>query len=459
MSAYPPTLSNAPTLHAGTGTGAPQLDALSDLWATTEPWIAYGKIVLAGLGIVTLLFSFVSISGALVASGTVSVESNTKTVQHLDGGIVRKIMVKDGDQVAEGDILVTLDDTQIRATLAAARGRALDALTQQLRLESERDGRTTFTLPATLTQGEADPQTLRMFEAQHALFVARRTGRQGEQNLLKQRLEQLRSDADGMSHQLQSRQRELEFVNRELAGVMPLYEKGFVNQARISPLQRDQARLQGETGNLTTGVTKAKSAMAEAALKLEQSDKDFNAQVAEELRKALSQFTETNEALSGLEDKLARTEIRAPRAGRINALAVSTEGGVIAAGSAIAQIVPEDEKLIIQAKIQPGDIDKVRGGQSAVVKFPAFNAKTTPRLEGLVTIVSAAALADRDQQNKPYFQAQIELPPEELAKLGRDHHLIPGMPAEVYIETRERSILSYIVKPIADIVSRLGRDG
>ena len=454
MSASLPTLAQGPDR----ALQAPRLVPVVDMWTATEPWIGYGKMVLAGLGIAVLLFSFVSINGAVVAQGTVTVEGSAKTVQHLDGGIVRKILVRDGDQVREGDVLVQLDDTQMRATLGVARGRALDALTQQLRLEAERDTRETFLMPAALAK-DADAQTLRMFEAQHALFVARRTGRQGEQSVLRERLVQLKNDLDGMDQQLQSRQRELDYVNRELSGVLPLYEKGFVNQARVSPLQRDQARLQGDVGRLKTDVEKAKGAMVEAKLKLEQGGKDFNSQVADDLRKALSQFTEANETLAGLEDKLARTEIRAPRSGRINALSVTTEGGVIAPGGAIAQIIPEDEKLIIEVKIQPGDIDKVRGGLNAAVKFPAFNAKATPRLEGIVTTVSPATLADRDQQNKPYYQVQVELPPEELARLGREHRLIPGMPAEVYIETRERSMLSYVVKPIADIIGRLGRDG
>ena len=438
---------------------APVLDSVVDLWPSTEPWIAYGRMVLIGLAIVTALFGFVSISGAVVASGIVMVESSTKTVQHLDGGIVQRILVKNGDVVKEGDLLVKLDDTQVRANVSVSRGRTLDALTQRLRLEAERDSKPTFTLPETLTSQQLDPQSLRMFEAQHALFVARRTGRQGEQGVLKQRSEQLRNDLGGLQQQLESRQRELDLTSRELKGVLPLFEKGFVNQARLGPLQRDQARLTGDVGRLLTDVEKAKSALTEATLKLAQSDKDFQSQVAEELRKTLSQFTEANETLAGLEDKLTRTEIRSPRAGRINALAVSTEGGVIAAGSAIAQVVPDDEKLIIEARIQPTDIDKVRGGLAAVVKFPAFNSKTTPRLEGLVTIVSAATLKDQDQQNKPYYQVQIELPAEELAKLGREHKLVPGMPAEVYIETHSRSILSYIVKPVADLISHLGRDG
>ena len=439
--------------------GGSRLEGISEGWPSTEPWIAYGKMVLGALGIVTLLFGFVSISGAVIANGTVTVESNTKTVQHLDGGIVQKIFVKNGDVVKEGDVLVKLDDTQLRANLGVSRGRTLDALTQQLRLEAERDSKPTFMLPATLLQGQTDPQMLRMFEAQHTLFVARRTGRQGEQSVLKQRVEQLKNDLGGLEQSLEARQREFEFVSRELKGVLPLYEKGFINQARLSPLQRDEARLRGDVGRLRTDVEKAISAMQEATLKLAQSEKDFQSQVADELRKALSQFSEASENLAAIEDKMARAEIRAPRNGRVNGLAVTTEGGVIQAGSPILQVVPDDEKLIIEAKIQPQDVDKVRGGQAAVVKFPAFNAKTTPRLEGLVTTVSPSTLKDQDQQNKPYYQVQIELTPEELAKLSREHKLIPGMPAEVYIETNSRSILSYIVKPIADLVSHLGRDG
>ena len=439
--------------------GAARLEAIGESWPSTEPWIAYGKMVLGALGITTLLFGFVSISGAIVASGIVTVESNTKTVQHLEGGIVGKILVKNGDLVKEGDVLVRLDDTQLRANLGVSRGRTLDALTQQLRLEAERDAKPSFTLPATLLQNQTDPQLMRMFEAQQTLFVARRIGRQGEQGVLKQRVEQLKNDLGGLEQQLESRQREYEFVSRELKGVLPLYEKGFINQARLSPLQRDDARLKGEVGRLRTDVEKALSAMLEANLKLAQSDKEFQAQVADELRKAVSQFTEASENLTAIEDKLIRADIRAPRNGRINGLAVTTEGGVIQAGSPILQVVPDDEKLIIEAKLQPQDIDKVRGGQSAAVKFPAFNAKTTPRLEGIVTTVSPATLKDQDQQNKPYYQVQIELSADELAKLGREHKLIPGMPAEVYIETTSRSILSYIVKPIADLVSHLGRDG
>ncbi len=459
MAAALPIVAKPPGVLRGQAPMVPSLDAASQLWPSTEPWIRYGRMVLVALLLVTVMFGFVSINGAVVASGTVSVESSNKTVQHLDGGIVQRIFIRNGDLVKEGDVMVKLDDTQVRSSVGVARGRTLDALTQRLRLEAERDERPTFLLPDAMLKQSPDPQVLRMFEAQHALFVARRTGRLGEQGVLKQRIEQLKNDLGGMQQQLEARQRELELTTRELKNVLPLFEKGFVNQARLGPLQRDQVRLTGEVGRLGTDVEKAKSAMLEASLKLQQTEKDFQSQVAEDLRKSLAQFTEANEQLTALEDKLARTEIRAPRAGRVNALAVTTEGGVIAPGSAIAQVVPEDEKLIIEARVQPQDIDKVRGGLSASVKFPAFNAKSTPRLEGIVTVVSPSTLKDQDQQNRPYYLVQVELPAEEMAKIGRDHKLVPGMPAEVYIETQSRSMLSYVVKPIADIVARLGRDG
>jgi HlyD family secretion protein len=431
-----------------------------EAWATTDPWIGYGKKLLWLLGALAAMFALISISGAVVASGTVSVESNYKTLQHLDGGIVAKILVKNGDIVQEGDLLVRLDDTQIKASLGVARGRLTDALIQGARLEAERDDRGSFTLPSRLTGDLSDPQVQRMLDAQRTLFAARRLARTGEQSVLRQRIEQISKDLAGIEQTLDARTREYAFAARELKNVLPLFEKGFVNQQRVGPLQRDAARLEGEVGRLLSESAKAKAALAEAELKLAQSDKEFQSQVAEELRKVQAQIGEFVEQRAGLEDKLARTEIRSPRRGRVNALAPTTEGGVIAPASAIAQIIPDGEKLIVEVRIRPEDIDKVRGGLPAAVKFPALNAKKTPRLDGLVTVVSPAQINDNSPaaQGRPYFTAQIELPPSELARLGKEHTLLPGMPAEVYIETSPRSILSYLVKPLFDSMSHIGRD-
>jgi HlyD family secretion protein len=438
----------------------PTLPAGDGLWTATEPWIGTGRRLMYGLIAVSALSSLISISGAVVTSGTVSVENSYKTVQHLDGGIVAKILVKNGDAVKEGDVIVRLDDTQVRSQLGVVKGRLTDAVIQLARLEAERDARPAFKLPDVIANDLTDPQIMRMLDAQRTLFSARRLTRLGEQSVLRQRLQQLTNDLQGAEYQLTARSRELDITSRELKGVLPLFEKGFVNQQRLGPLQRDTARLEGEVGRLQGDAEKAKAGFVEAELRLAQSEKEFQSQVAEELRKVQAQMGELLENRASLDDKLARTEIRSPRKGRINALAPTTEGGVITPASAIAQVIPDGDKLIIEVRIQPQDIDKVRGGLTANVKFPAFNAKKTPRLDGIVTTVSPAQINDPNPtaQARTYFTAHIELPPEELARLGKEHTLVPGMPAEVYIETTPRSILSYLVKPLFDSMSHVGRE-
>jgi HlyD family secretion protein len=425
-------------------------------WHTTDPWIRFGNLVIVGLCVGLMLFSLINISGAVVAQGTVSVEGNYKTIQHLDGGIVSKILVKNGDRVHAGHVLIRLDDTQVKASLAVTNAKLQDVQIQQARLETERDGQTKFQFPSTLSKLSANPQVSQIFEGQRAIFIARAQARRGEQSVLTQRYEQLLSELAGLELQLAARNKEVVLNKRELDGVLPLFERGFVNQQRLGPLQREQVRLEGEIGRLRGDVAKAKSGIAEAELKLAQSDKDFMNTVLDDLRKVQAQVREFEEQRLALQDKLNRIEIRAPRSGLVHALATTTEGGVITPASQIAQVIPDDEKFIIEAKLTPGDIDKVRGGQAAFVRFPSLDAKSTPRIEGLVTTVSPAQIAD--PQGRPYFTAQIELSAEELAKVAKEHQLVPGMSAEVYIETRARTMLSYMVKPLVDAVTPLFRN-
>jgi HlyD family secretion protein len=430
-----------------------------EAWTSTEPWIAFGKKLVGVLVLSTVVLGFLSLSGAVVTQGVVSVEGNYKTVQHLDGGIVAKILVKNGDFVAEGDVLVRLDDTQVRAQLAVTKGRLADALIQQARLEAERDGKAMFVPPAALGPDLADPQIARTIEAQRTLFFARRLAHSGEQAVLRQRVEQMKTDVVGVRQQFAARSRELELTSRELRAVLPLYERGFVNQQRLSPLQRDTVRLEGDVARLRGDTEKMQASLVEAEARLAQADNEFRSQVADELRKVQAIIGETSENRLALEDKLARTEIRAPRSGYVNALAVTTEGGVITPASAIAQIVPRDGKMIIEVKIQPTDIDKVRGGLPAVVKFTSFQANRTPRLDGVVTTVSPAQIVDNTAagQGRAYFTAQIEVPESEFVKLGPGKRPTPGMPADVFIETTLRTILSYLVKPLMDAMSHVGR--
>jgi len=425
-------------------------------WQSTEPWVSFGmKTVVYMVGGMLAFSILVSISGAVVATGTVTVETNYKTVQHLDGGIVSKILVRNGDTVKSGDILVRLDATQIAASHAVATTRVHDLLVQQARLEAERDRRDTIALPAEID--EENPEIARVIGAQRSMFEARRTSRMGEQSVLRQRLEQLKGEIAGNGAQMGARKKELAINVKELASVMPLYEKGYVNQQRVAPLQRESARLEGEIGRLEAESGKLRGAVAEIDLRIQQSEKAFTETVVDELKKVQAQLSEQQEARKALADKLDRIDIRAPRGGRIHAIAVHTEGGVITPASPILQIIPDDERLVVEAHVPPQDIDKVRAGHHAGIRFPAFNARLTPRLEGSVAKVSAAQHAD--PQGRSYFTAEIEIPATELKRLPSGHTLIPGMPAEVFIETQSRSILSYFLKPLTDAMSRAFREG
>jgi HlyD family secretion protein len=434
---------------------APGTAGADDIYAT-GPWIKAGNRVLLGLAGGLLLFSFVSISGAVVATGVVNVENNYKSVQHLDGGIVARILVRNGDTVKEGDVLVRLDETAVKASHAVAVARTNDLLVQKARLEAERDRRDAIVLPPEVTRIKGDTSLDQLVQTQHTLFAARRASHIGELSVLTQRRSQLADELEATRRILAARTKEAAINARELAAVAPLYEKGYANQQRFLPIQREAARLEGELGRLAAEVSKARAGLAEADLKLAQSEKELTQGIVDELRKVQAQLSEVVEQRAALEDKLERVIVRAPRSGRVHALAAHTEGGVIAPGSVIMQVIPEGERLIVDAQVPPQDIDKVRTGGPAQIRFPAFSAKATPNLVATVLSVSPAQLTD--QQGRSYFLAQVALAEGELAKLPPGHALVPGMPAEIYIETGSRSILSYFMKPLTDVLSRTFRE-
>lgn len=431
--------------------GAPATDS------TTAPWVRFGNWVLAGLGLTFLGFGLMSISGAVVATGVVNVETNYKAVQHLDGGIVSRILVKNGDRVREGDVLIKLDETAARTNLAVVQSRANDLIVQRARLEAERRRAGEIELPAEIAAAEPRDTTLAgIVAAQRALFRARMAAYHGELEVARKRYEQAANDVVGLTKLLAARRREAELNATELASVKPLYERGFANQQRIMPIERDKARLEGEVGKLVSDLARARGAAAEAELKLAQVEKELVQSTSDELRKVEGQLAEALEQRTQLTDKLKRTELRAPRAGSVNALAAHTEGGVIQAGAVALQIIPDGELLLVDAQLQPNDIDKVKKGQAAWIRFPAFNAKSTPRLEATVTTVSPAQITDN--QGKQFFTAQVALAKGEVDKLPKGHVLVPGMPAEVYIDTGGRSMLSWLVKPLMDAMSRTMRE-
>ena len=426
-------------------------------WFDTEPWVRLGvRFLVITVGGLLVLSVVVSVSGAVVATGRVGIEGNVKAIQHLDGGVVAEILVRDGDRVDAGQPLLRLDATAARASRDATQAKIDEFAIQRARLEAERDGAADFGWPEPLTARRAEPAVARAWASQRAVFAARQSAHAGERAMLTERIEQAKGELRGLKALSTARRQESMINAGEVTSLVPLQQRGIVSQQRMAPLMREKARLEGDVGRLEAEVARTEGAMAEARLKLQQSAKDLIQAVVEDLRKVEAALTELEESQKTLEQKLARTLIRAPDPGRVHALAVHTVGGVVTPAATLLQIVPESAPLSIEAQLTPHDIDKVREGQAAAVRFPAFDARTTPRLQGRVVRVSPAQLTD--PQGRAYFLAEIELSREERARIGQRHKLLPGMPAEVFIETGTRSLLSYFVKPLTDAVTRAFRE-
>lgn len=421
-------------------------------WRQTDSWVRFGLITLAAfVGLLLILSIALSVSGAVIASGTVTVEGSYQAVQHREGGIVAKIPVKNGDLVAKGQLLVELDPTAARAALTVTTTRITELLIEEARLKAERDGADIITLPASLRARIDEPGLRAIAKSQSALWRARRNAFKGEQALLAQQIRQNEEQQAGLRSQLAATSKELRLTRETLAATRRLFNKGYSSRQQLITVERDAARLAGETGRLEGAVSANRSAIAEARLRLAQSKKAQTEKIVDELRQLRSKLNELEETRKTQADQLNRIRIRAPRAGFVHDLKVHTIGGVIAPGSTLAQIIPVNRDLLIEARIRPADIDKLHQGGQATIRFPAFNTATTPALQGTLSTVSAAQLDD--DRTGSYFSALIALAPDEINKIPQGQRLVPGMPAEVFIKTESRSVLSYLLKPLMDAMS------
>lgn len=422
----------------------------------TGSWVRRGFAVLAALGALVGGFMLVPITGAIVASGVVIVEGDNKAVQHLDGGIVAAILVRNGDRVREGDVLIRLDPTAARANLAITEARIDEARIQKARLEAERDEREHLDLPATLRNRRATPSIAQTLRTQEALLAARLAMRKGSRAAATEREAQLIEAMAGLETQLSARRREAELITTELGIITPLFEQGYASRQRVIPLQRDMVRLEGDVERLKSELQRTRGSIEETRQRVRSSEAEVLQATVDELRKTDASLTELGESRAALADRLARAEIRAPATGRVHALAHHTIGGIVQPATAIMQIVPESARLIIEARVSPRDADKIREGQPAHVRFPSFDARSTPRLAAHVIRVSAAQ--HTDPQGRAYFTADLSLSREELARLPPRLALAPGMPADAFIETDERSVVTFLVRPLADALARTFRE-
>ena len=348
------------------------------------------------------------LSGALIAPGTLVVGSHVKEVQHPTGGIVGELLVHDGDHVKDGDILVHLDPTATRANLAIYT-KGLDELAaRKARLQAERDSRPSITFPPDLLARANDPDVADIIGSEQKLFELRRTTRLGQKAQLQQRIDQLEEEIRGLQAQQSAKSEQITLIKRELAGVQDLYAKNLVPLTRLTQLERESASLDGERGQLIASMAQAKGKIVETQLQIIQIDQEVSSDVAKESREIDAKIGEFVERKIAAEDQLRRIDIRAPQDGTVFQSTVHTVGGVIKAGDPIMYIVPDDDKLEVEAKINPQDIEQVQPGQTSVLRFSSFNVRTSPEINGTLTRISADASTDQ-RTGQSFYTARISL--------------------------------------------------
>ena len=379
-----------------------------------------------------------------------------KKVQHPTGGVVGEVRVHDGDHVKAGEIVVRLDDTVTRANLAIVT-KGLDEFgARKARLDAERDGAETIAFPAEMLARANEPTVANALTNERKLFELRRTARAGQKAQLRQRIVQLQEEIGGLSAQQNAKSREITLIGQELEGVRDLWKKNLVPITRLTALERDGARIEGERAQLIASVAQAKGKIVETELQIIQIDQDLSSEVAKDMREVDGKMGEFVERKVTAEDQLKRIDIRAPQDGTVLQSTVHTVGGVITAGDPIMLIVPGADNLMVEAKFNPQDVDQLQLGQAAMLRFSAFNQRTTPEISGTVTRISADTTTDQ-RTGQSYYVVRIAMPTEEVLRLG-DVKLIPGMPVEAFVQTGERTVFSYLVKPLRDQLMRAFRE-
>ena len=409
--------------------------------------VGYLSVFLA-LGVCGGWAALASIHGAVIASATIVVESYSKKVQHKEGGIVSRIMVKDGDRVTEGQDLIVLDPTDAKSELGITVGLLDELLVKKARLEAQRDGASGMALSKELTVRSGEPQLAQIIAGQAKLLSSTLESVDSKAKQLRQQIAQLKEQISGLDAQLASNKNQTTLIAEELGNLKKLQSSGLVPNSRVLAMEREAAQLEGQRGELTANKAAANSQIGEVELRLLQLDEDLRTQVLTELRETESKIAELNERQVALSSRLARTAIKAPITGTIYQVAVHTEGGVIGAGETLMLIVPEGDDLVLQAMVSPNDIDQVAVGQPAQIRFPGFNARLTPEIFGEVQQV-AADTTRVDENSPPSYAVRIIISAKEIKKLG-DNKLKPGMTAEAFIQTSARSPLSYLLKPLTD---------
>jgi HlyD family secretion protein len=411
-------------------------------------------VLILGFG---LWATLAKISGAIVAQGQIEVQRDRQIVQHPDGGVVEEILVTEGARVAAGDPLIRLDGAAIRSELTIVEDQLSELAGRFARLVAERDEASTLVFSnEILALAATSPEVAAQVEGQQRLFEARRATLAEQRELLSRRIDQIRSQSDGITAQSKALAKQLDLIEQELASQQELLDKGLAQAGTVLALQREQARLEGQLGELAAELAKTEGQVTEIEIEISSLATKRREEATTELRQIGPMTLELAERRRALVERIDRLEIRAPVAGIVLGMQVTTPRAVLRPADPVLFVIPQDRPLVITARIAPIQIDEVAIGQSAELVLSAFSARDTPHLRGHVTLVSADALTD-SQTGATYYTAELELDDGEQSRLG-DRELLPGMPVEVFLQTGQRSPLAYLVKPFTDYFARAFRE-
>lgn len=418
-------------------------------------WVGLGSVLLAAGGLVAWSAT-TEVAGAVIASGSFAVEGGSKRVQHQEGGIVSEILVENEDVVEAGEVMVRLDGTATAAELAIVDAQLAEAIALHARLAAESTGREA--MPVTTFQAAGLSLPLDgLFSAQQRLLTMRAATQRGIGAQLEEQIRQLDIQVEGLESEALAVRDQLAILEDELTKIETLLADGLVEAGRVNTTKREVARLQGEGGRIKATIASARTAISERQLQIAQRADEFQTQVLEDMQSAGQRIAELKQQKIAAEDRLARLELRAPRSGIVHESVVQTVGGVVGAGETLMMIVPQAEELTLTARVIPSDVDKVSVGQEVTVRLPGLDAKRTPELVAAVTAI-APDLGYDTATGAPFYTVRIELSEVELARLPDDVALVPGMPAEAFIRTDDRTVLSYLIHPLADQISHTFRE-
>jgi HlyD family secretion protein len=419
-------------------------------------------VAMGTLGIVLLglllggWISQASIAGAVIAPGSVVVRGKPKSIQHLDGGIVSEILVRNGDRVSTGTPMIRLDDATIRANLAIYRNRLKEALAREARLHAElrEDEEIGLADVREVPHDIGDLDT--SLATQAGLLEARRNLRTGKREQLAEQIAQHENQIIGVRGLIDAREEQLRLIEKELSASREMREQGFVPEREVTALERQRADLRGLLAEDRAELARVHNAIGERRIELLQVGHEHQESVLKELRATASEIDELLQQIQATEAQLSRVEIVAPTTGIVHELALHTIGGVVQPGGTVLQIIPVEEGVEVELTVPTSAIDQVFLGQEARVRFPAFNQRTTPDVAGQVSMVSASSVID-EQSGSAFYRVNIDLSQEELAKLG-SRQLTPGMPAEGFLLTDLRTVLDYLIRPVTDYFVKAFRE-